>query len=296
MVSLSELKSVEYQGDVIKYNNLMIEKLKSLDVNPLSYPKFITYDNPINYKDKYPFFIYSCDNKYDILVQLFKYDKTNIPVIGEDTRHLACGKCGGQKKCTLYSSYILNLLKDKQILIIAVTIDYFYFIKAVTLDFTRRCNISTAIKCADKYSEKRARDLSALINLDYPGYNLYCGNCNGCFRTCSLLTDGRCSFPLKKNSSLEAVGVDLESIHIEKFNSIMHWYYNGTKKLPWYITRYVGIILSEVDEYQILDKLGQRIYEKYKIKFKLDENHLKVIDLVVPFGYHKGSVQGVYVL
>jgi hypothetical protein len=297
---IDALRNIVYTGDKEQYCKAITAVLDTHGVPKLKYPIHLDPKHPYLYIEKYPSIVYSREAKYGALLQLFSLKSDEIPIMDNNLRIRACGMCRGVKgSCMFRAPYLKQFIGDNTLFILAVTIDYYFFIRSVSHNFTKaRSNVITTVSLADKYSESIAKEILAMIPVR--GKRLYLGNCAAC-KDCNLISTGKCAKPHERTISLEAVGVDIEALHMQLFNSIMHWYYKGTSLFPQYVTRYVGILSPDQDNpVEVRDELERRIEARPTARNVFDAiatpypDNLVLEQQEVPFGYHKGSIQNVY--
>jgi hypothetical protein len=90
---------------------------------------------------------------------------------------------------------------------------------------------------------------------------------------------------------MEATGVDCDELHRMLYGNWLPWAYWGIKKLPTYITRYVGILTN--DPAETVHILHETML-KDKSYFDYDEwlgypTQFEAEKMVVPSGVHKGE-------
>lgn len=298
---IKECRELDFDGNkgIFSKNIQKFLDKKSIGES-LQYPQCLSMSHPYSKRINYPTTILN-KNSHAYLVQLFLLDANQIPMLSNLQRIRACGTCGGYSgTCSLYSPYLMNFIGKRKLLLVSSTLDYFFRIRAVTHDFKKKLTIITAILSADKMSELVVRLALNVLHQKYKGMVLYLGNCPRC-RKCSVLKKEPCLYPKDRSFSLESVGVDLETFHLKKFGSILPWYYKGTSKLPRYITRYGGILVDEdLDLYEVMSFFKKSVVVSTDYLLSTDyfteSPKLRIEQLKIPFGYHKGSLQEVYEL
>lgn len=297
---IRDCRKINFEGDRIDYTKKIRERIDSEEFKRLTYKVTTNIANPYDFKDKYPtIFLEKRGDSYGFFVQVFLLKSQEVPIMDSITRLSACGNCAGYNgTCPIYSPYLANFIGERKLLLFVFVFDYFYMIRSLTKNFTEDFNVRPSIRITNLRSKSRTGKIFKIISEKFKGFNLFLGSCGSC-RHCSVLKKDKCKFPKRRTFSLESVGVDCEQIHLNLYGSHLSWYYRGSLLLPNYMVRYCGILVEdEIDPNDVISYLKSKVEEiDFEIKSQspiIFPSELSLIDFTIPVGYHKGSIQKVY--
>lgn len=296
-IAFSEPKNIGKSSEIQKSISIKInKKLSQEGVDGLKFDIVNEFHHPIEFTN-IPTVLFNKNDKFDFVIQGYMLDSENIPVMGDLERMVACSTCSGYRgTCSIFAPYINLISKNKKLFLLTITLDYWYIIRAVTLNFTRKMTIITGILMADKLSESVARTYLSYFHSKFSGMKLTLGNCPAGCKPCTVIDKKPCSNPKARTFSLEATGINCEQLHRNNYKSILPWFYKGTGILPQYISRYCGILIDK--DISFSDIWGEvklsNIPEFSRIGELSKQDNLIDIVQIVPVGYNTGSIQRGY--
>ena len=184
--------------------------------------------------------------------ETFYFKRSELPLMSDYQRFASCGNCKGSGGgCPTYSPSITQLKPScKYVYLIVLSCDFKWVFKNVWKD--RRNNYKNATlmflmypdRITDNYLSRVTKAIRKEHNL---GYNLLCGNCEGCRpKYCTVnQRNSYCSFPSKRTFSIESAGVDCDALHYDLYGHWMPWFFARTDKMPLYISRYTCFLTNK---------------------------------------------------
>lgn len=235
-------------------------------------------------------------NKLSLLVDGFYFHREDVPTLTLYETYKSCGDCKGSNGgCPAFAPLFSRLKRNcEYVYVIVVHIDTSWGIRYATPEsgwMQRR--ILKQLMYSDRLSEYYINRLRNSLGT----FTLGVGNCTGCRpKECTVISEGYCKAPKKRNFSMEATGVDCDELQHMLYGEYLPWYYGGTKKLPTYLSRYAATFCeSDLDYHKLLSDFV------VADKSFLPENEVPNVDpldrelLEVPRGVHKGYKQYVYI-
>lgn len=231
-------------------------------------------------------------NELSLWVQMHLMDRKDVPLMTEFEQVMSCRDCKGSRGgCPGYAPRF-DTLKPS----------YPYFaLLTISMD------MAWALKYGARHTSYIPSSWADIITQSYTrriigkftrvGYTLGLGACPGCRRKdCAVLQGGRCSKPKVRHYSCEATGVDCDWLHYMLYGEWLPWLYKGHAKVPYYTTRYAGVLVDPVykDEglVKVLDDAVH--FDKSYIPVYPDPPDYPLEEFEIPSGVHKGCIQYVY--
>jgi len=239
-------------------------------------------------------------NMMSLLVEAYRVDRSQIPLLTEYEHISFCGNCRGSSGGCPGFAPRFETIKPKcsDFVIITISIDMIWAIMYATpKDGWLSNRILRQLMYADRITESYCKRLFTFFKGVNAGFPLGAGNCVGCRpKFCTVIRGNKCAKPRKRSYSMEAVGVDCDELHIMLYGEPLPWYYKGTSKMMTYMTRYIGLFPNE-SAISIVDYLeGFTANDRSYIDIgEVPESRDATISLMeIPSGFYKGGHVYVY--
>lgn len=237
-------------------------------------------------------------NMVSLLVDAVLIDRDSIPLMTEYETVSMCRDCKGSSGgCPGFAPRFdwLRRGTDK-VLVVIVHFDFAWAYKFVTFKGYGPRGTLRQLSYMDRLSDSYIHRIVKAELWDY-GMLLGAGNCAGCHPAdCAVIRGGVCSKPQRRTFSMEATGIDCDEIHYALYGEYLPWYYQGTNRMPTYMSRYVLVFCdrSEIDYLEVLRRsvLQDKSYIDLSQVPEYPELYAELME--VPHGAHTGYSQYVY--
>lgn len=238
-------------------------------------------------------------NILELTIDAFPISIDEVPLLTEYEQVSLCGACKGSSGgCPGFAPRFTNISKrEENFVVVVVSVDFIWSIMYATpQDGWKTRRIIKQLMYADRLSENYSKRLLKFVLAQDAGRILGLGNCMGCNpKRCTVIRGGVCSHPEQRSFSMEAVGVDCDTLHEWIYDECLPWYYPGTSLIPMYMSRYTGIFPNSIDT--LADTLTEFMKsDKSFIPLNQvpEQRAADVMMMQIPRGAHKGDFQYVY--
>jgi len=241
-------------------------------------------------------YITQSGNVMSMVVNVKAVARSDVPLLTAWEQVSSCKSCKGSSGgcpgfAPRYDSLKLSL---NTLVVITLTMDMAWGIK-----YSAPTHAGSRILYPMQYVDRLtdfycARLLKALKPMYY---TLSMGSCKGCRPSRCTVTRGRlCKYPKLRTFSMESVGIDCDALHVQFYHEFLPWYYQGTKKLQTYMTRYAGVLCDGGDVDDIIDTVREFILDdkSYISDIYYPDDAMTVSPMEIPSGVYKGYTQMVY--
>ena len=239
-------------------------------------------------------------NQMIFLNHIFEMDREDIPLLTDYEHVSLCKDCRGSSGgCPGFAPRFESLKKNVDKFFVAtISIDMIWSIMYATpKDGWLGRRVLKQLVYTDRLTENYGKRMVRFIKENKLGYPLGLGNCMGCYpKHCTVIRGETCTKPKKRTFSMEAVGIDCDTLHEMLFDECLPWYYKGTNKIPSYMTRYIGFFPNRDDPilYTYLCNFMQKDKSYIPATDAPEPREASVMLQQIPHGQHEGDFQYVY--
>lgn len=235
----------------------------------------------------------STGNVMDLVVNVHRLARYEIPLMTPWEQVSLCGACGGSRGCCPGFAPRFTDIRPKAgvVYVVTVSMDLSW-----ALLYGSHRNIYMPLTYTDMITMSYIRRLLKAIQ-GSGRYVLGAGSCPGKCRPCTVLRGEACSKPSLRQYSVEATGVDCDELHYYLYREYLPWAYKGHWVVPKYMTRYAIVVPSSS-----YDNIGEALDEAMRddvayveisnVPVKLPE--IEMMKWQIPSGVHKGCHQYIY--
>lgn len=241
-------------------------------------------------------------NIFSLTVDGYLFEKEQIPTMTVYEMMAACGTCmGSNGGCPGFAPLFHRMRKDaSKFFVYVVHINMLWSLQYSTPgDSALRSRILRQLSWPDRLTDAYVNRVKKHMTSKGAGLGLSVGNCAGCNpKTCTVLQGKVCKTPKKRSFSMEATGIDMDILHSALYGEILPWYFQGTRGIPTYMSRYAGFFVNDgIDYYKLLKDAiyNDRFYIPIEeaINIPITKPYPKEI-MEIPSGVHKGKSIYVY--
>lgn len=236
-------------------------------------------------------------NISSMLLDAFYIDREDMPLLTEYEVFTACGDCKGSSGgCPGFAPLFTKMKRNiSSMFVFVVHYDYAWAHEYVTKKGWGKVPILRQMTYMDRLTDSYLNRLRKRMQEKIGCYVLGAGNCLGCLPSkCTVIKGLPCTYPKKRTFSMEATGIDCDELHHMVYGEYLPWYYQGTGKMPTYMSRYMTIFDVGLDYVELLRDvaINDWSYVDPKLVPEHDAPHKEL--LIVPSGVHEGYQQCVY--
>lgn len=248
-----------------------------------------TYSMRVGYKT-------GSGNAMSMMVDGTFVNRSDIPLLTLYELYSSCGPCRGSSGGCPGFAPLFDAIKRNcdKLFVITLHLDMAWAIQYAP--HNRPQSGYFQLNWADRLTVGLLNRIRKRMVVGGAGLGLGAGNCAGCRpKFCVVRTGGTCPKPTARTFSCEAVGVDVDRLHLMLYGEYLPWRHNGLGTIPTYMSRYAMFFVKH--EFDYVGALRRAVWDDRSVvntAIVPDKPLFYSYLQEVPKGVHVGYKQYVY--